>query len=266
MANYAYIRVSTEEQSFARQFQLISDKLGGMPLDKIVTEKKSTRSDFRTRSLYKLMVEAAPGSTIYVASLDRIGRSMADILNIFDFADKHEIIFFDIKLGMQLEKRTPTGKMILGVMAAVAEVERENTRQRTKEGLAAIRAEIAEKGYHISKRSGRIMTKFGPYTPGTPNPAPGNIARRLNADEWLEQSAAYKRACELWDRGLTYTQIAEELSTLYDLLPDVFCTRKGHRPNANRVQWWIRHHLGCPYRARVITDEERAKYCGDDDE
>lgn len=264
MANYAYIRVSTEEQSFARQFQLISDKLGGAALDKIVTEKKTTRSDFRTRSLYKLMLEAAPGSTIYVASLDRIGRSMADILNIFDFADQREIIFFDIKLGMQLEKRTPTGKMILGVMAAVAEVERENTRSRTKEGLAAIRAEIAEKGCHISKRSGRIMTKFGPGAPGTPNPAPGAIARRLKADEWLKQSAAYKHTCELHDKGLTSAQITEELSTLYDLRPDVFCTRKGFRPSLLVVQWWVRHHLGRPYRTRVITDEERAKYCADE--
>ena len=265
MANYAYIRVSNEEQSFARQFQLISDKLGGMPLDKIFTEKKTTRSDFRNRLLYKLMVEATPGSTIYVASLDRIGRSMADILNIFDFADQREIIFFDVKLGMQLEKRTPTGKMILGVMAAVAEVERENTRTRTKDGLAAIRAEIAEKGYHVSKRSGQIITKLGPITPGMPNPAPGAITRRLNANKWLEQSAAYKRACELWDKGLTYAQITEELSTLYDLRPDVFCTRKGLRPTRNIVQWWVHHHLGTPYRARVITDEERAKHLGGDE-
>ena len=260
MANYAYIRVSTEEQSFARQFQIISDKLGGKALDKIVTEKKTTKSDFRTRTLYKLMTEAAPGSTIYVASLDRIGRSMSDILNIFEFADEHEIIFFDVKLGMQLEKRTPTGKMLLGVMAAFAEVERENIRDRTKEGLAAIKAEIAATGSHISKRSGQRITKLGAPDGLVRNTIPGVISQRVAADKWLEQSAAYKRACELYDKGMSNAQIAEELSTLYDLRPDVFCTRKGLRPTIGRVQWWIRHHLGTPYRARVITDEERAKY------
>ena len=49
MANYVYIRVSTEEQSFDRQFKLIGDKLNGAPVEKIVTEKMTTKSDFRDR-------------------------------------------------------------------------------------------------------------------------------------------------------------------------------------------------------------------------
>ena len=258
MANYVYIRVSTEEQSFDRQFKLIGDKLNGAPVEKIVTEKMTTKSDFRDREIYNLMTEAAPGSTIYVASLDRIGRSMSDLLNIFDFADERKISFFDVKLGMQLEKRTPTGKLFIGIMSAMAEVERETIRTRTKEGLAAIRAEIAATGRHLSKRSGQYITKLGPGTQDLTNfLAAASKTSRRRSQEWLAKSPAYKRCCELYRKGYTASQIAEDLSTLYDLQPDVFCTFKGGRPNRCRVNWWIREYLGTPYRACASADKER---------
>lgn len=126
---YGYARVSTLHQDLEAQLQAL-DKEG---CDKIYSDKftgtKTDRPKFN-----KLLQELKEGDTLVVTKLDRFARTTADGINtvksLFEKGIKVHV------LNMGLIEDTPTGRLILSVMLAFAEFERDMIVERTQEGKA----------------------------------------------------------------------------------------------------------------------------------
>ncbi|GHU73064.1 hypothetical protein AGMMS49992_10460 [Clostridia bacterium] len=129
----AYIRISTDNQSTARQDDLMSS----LGVSKVYTECKSGRTAARP-VLFEMLRELEPGDVVHVESISRLARSTRDLLMILDQIEKHGATFVSHK--EHLDARTPQGKFVLTIFGALAELERETTHQRQAEGIAAAKA------------------------------------------------------------------------------------------------------------------------------
>lgn len=128
-----YARVSTEGQELARQV----DALERYGVDEMYTEKITGTISSRPE-LEKVKLRARGGDIIVVESLSRLGRSSRDLLNLIDELTKKGIKLVSLKENVDTD--TPTGKLLLTVLSAICQFERDITVQRTREGLAAARA------------------------------------------------------------------------------------------------------------------------------
>ena len=140
---YAYVRVSTAEQNEARQL----DALGGLvPPDRVFLDKQSGK-DFQRPQYQRLLRRIRAGDTLYIKSIDRLGRNYGDILDQWRRLTKEigaDIVVLDMPLldtrrGKDL-MGTFLSDIVLQLLSFVAENERANIRQRQAEGIAAARA------------------------------------------------------------------------------------------------------------------------------
>lgn len=135
--NFAYIRVSTVDQNTARQ----EESLERFQIDRTFTDKLSGKDTNRPQ-LELLMQFARQGDCIYVHSLDRLGRSLADLLSLVKtLTDKGvSVRFVKENLSFEAGKRDPMSIFLLQVMGAFAQFEREIIRERQREGIAIAKA------------------------------------------------------------------------------------------------------------------------------
>lgn len=132
---YGYARVSTEGQCLDRQIDQLTAV--GVERENIYCEKMTgTKSN---RPKLKALLEAVEsGDVIYIESLNRLGRSSADLISIMQtLADEGVTL---ISLKEQLDFSSAAGKMIAQFLAVLAEFERATIVERVNEGLAAARA------------------------------------------------------------------------------------------------------------------------------
>ncbi|MFC4048399.1 recombinase family protein [Actinomadura syzygii] len=128
-----YARVSTGGQRLDRQ----TAALEAAGCARIYADKKSGK-DIEREELAKALEYARPGDTLVVPSLDRLGRSLQDLIAIVAGLRKRGIGFRS--LHEAIDTTTPGGRLVFHVFAALAEFIRELIVQGTKEGLAAARA------------------------------------------------------------------------------------------------------------------------------
>ncbi|MEW1843744.1 recombinase family protein [Nonomuraea angiospora] len=128
-----YARVSTLEQNLERQI----DALTAAGCRRIFADKKSGKTAQRPE-LQACHAFLQPGDTLVVPSLDRYGRSLADLISMVGDLRKREIGF--TSLHENLDTTTPGGRLVFHVFAALAEFIRELIIAGTREGLAAARA------------------------------------------------------------------------------------------------------------------------------
>ncbi len=139
MANIAYIRVSTVEQNEGRQREMMKDK----NIDETFIEKLSGK-DMERPQLQAMIKYARKGDTIYIESFSRLARNTKDLLNIIEEMDNKGIKVISLKEG--LDTSTPSGKLMLTMIGAIATFERENMLERQKEGIALAKQEGKYKG------------------------------------------------------------------------------------------------------------------------
>ncbi len=130
-----YARVSTQDQCLDRQLDLL--RQAGVSPEDIHTEKMSGTKAERP-ALEKVKLIAREGDTIVIESLTRLGRSTKDLLTLFEYFDGKGIRVHSLKES--IDTATPTGKLLLTVLSAISEFERNITVQRVNEGLQAARA------------------------------------------------------------------------------------------------------------------------------
>jgi DNA invertase Pin-like site-specific DNA recombinase len=128
-----YIRVSTRDQSTGRQ----SDGMESLKLDKVFTEKVSGKSKDRPE-LLNCINYAREGDTLYIYSIDRLARSLSDLQYIID-----ELVSKGVTVKFIKESQTystndsnPFNKVLLQVLGAFAEFERNIMLERQAEGIA----------------------------------------------------------------------------------------------------------------------------------
>lgn len=136
MTIYAYLRVSTlkHDQTTANQKKLIID--AGFNVDEWVEENGESGSTEASKrpAFNKMLSEAAPGSTVICTMIDRLGRNASDVLNTVETFKKRGIHLRVMQFD-GVDVTSPMGKMILTVMAACAELEKNLLVERTISGL-----------------------------------------------------------------------------------------------------------------------------------
>lgn len=134
-----YVRVSTEEQNTARQ-DVLMEQLG---VEKVFVDKASGKSKDRP-GLTEMMAFVREGDTVIVESISRFARSTKDLLNLVEQLTAKKVEFVSQK--ETIDTSTPQGRFMLTVFAAMAQLEREQTRQRQAEGIAIAKAQGKYRG------------------------------------------------------------------------------------------------------------------------
>lgn len=136
---YGYARVSSRGQNLARQLEIFKKK--GIRPENTFEEKISGKNMERPQ-LGMLLDKVTDGDTIVVTDITRLGRNMRDIVNLIDRLNKRKVYIVSIKEGV--DTSTEYGKMMINLLSALSELERENIRERQKQGI------------EIAKREGRM--------------------------------------------------------------------------------------------------------------
>lgn len=143
-----YIRVSTLEQNTIRQEVLMSE----LGVTDVYIDKSSGKNIERTE-LRKMLDFVRQGDTVIVESISRFARNTKDLLELVDILNSKGVTFISKKEA--IDTTTPTGKFMLTIFGAVAELEREYILSRQKEGI-----EIAKtQGKYIGRKP-KIYPEF----------------------------------------------------------------------------------------------------------
>jgi len=135
VANVGYARVSSTDQDFNGQV----DKLKAASCEKVFSEKVSGKTRDGRYALQKALGALQPGDTLIVVRLDRLARSIRDLLGLMDTLKE---IGAHIKAleDPWLDTSTPHGELILTIMGGMAEFERKLIRARCDEGIKRAKA------------------------------------------------------------------------------------------------------------------------------
>lgn len=157
-----YARVSTKDQSTKQQVEAL--RAHGVPDDNIFVETVSGVSHRRPR-LEEAIAKCDAGDTFVVWKFDRFGRSIVDLLKRMQHLEDKGVGF--VSLTDHIDTTTPAGRLMVHMLAAIAQFERDMISERTRAGMQ-----------HKIRTTG--------YRPG-PEPklagAPGKRAQELR-DEW----------------------------------------------------------------------------------
>lgn len=146
MSIYGYARVSSSDQNEARQ--IIALKEAGC--DQIFLDKQSGK-DFERPEYKKMIRKLKEGDTLFIHSLDRLGRNYELIKEQWEYIAKKkgsDIVVLDMPLLDTRQDKNLIGKFIsdivIGILAFVSQTERENIRKRQAEGIAAAKSKRRE--------------------------------------------------------------------------------------------------------------------------
>ena len=134
---YAYYRVSTELQNYESQKVGVIDFANRMnwKIDKeYIDEGVSGTILAKERKLGALLNILNKDDVLITSELSRLGRSTSDVINTCQLLVKKGVNCYLVKQGMSIDN-TPMGKMMIAILSAFAEMERDLISQRTIEGL-----------------------------------------------------------------------------------------------------------------------------------
>lgn len=134
-----YIRISTTDQNTARQ-EVMMKELG---VEQVFIDRMSGKNTDRPE-LKRMMNFVREGDVVIVESISRFARNTKDLLELVDQLAEKQVEFISKKEA--IDTTTPTGKFMLTVFGAVAELEREYILQRQKEGIAIAKQNGVYKG------------------------------------------------------------------------------------------------------------------------
>lgn len=147
MTTYAYMRVSTENkgQTTDNQRKLIVD--AGFSIDEFVVEHGVSGSTKATdRAAFKeMMSKMVRGDQVIVTAIDRLGRNALDVLEVVE-EFKQQGIRLRITQFDGVDMTSPTGKLLVTMLSAVAEMEKNMLIERTKAGLARTKSQGTKLG------------------------------------------------------------------------------------------------------------------------
>lgn len=141
MATIGYARVSTEDQHLDAQLRQLQEA----KCERVYQEKASGVKEDRPE-LKALLDYARGGDTVVICKLDRIARSTKHLLNIVEHLEKKGVTFR--VLNINLDTSTPTGKLMLTMLGAIATFEREMMLERQREGIR----QAKEKGQYKGRK------------------------------------------------------------------------------------------------------------------
>ena len=135
---YGYGRISTvgKNQKLDRQLKVLMDNVEGLSLENIYTDKITGTVKDRP-GLNELKSKLQSGDELWVESLSRLSRSTQDLLEQISEFSENGIIFHSIKENFDFS--SVTGRLLLGMIAAIVAFERDLIAERVKEGVEVAR-------------------------------------------------------------------------------------------------------------------------------
>lgn len=146
MAVIGYARVSTTDQNLEAQLE----QLKAVGCQKIFQEKVSGVKQDRPQ-LSLMLDYVREGDVVVCSKLDRIGRSTKNVLEIVETLQKKRVEFR--VLNINLDTATPTGKLMLTMLAAIATFERDMMLERQREGISEAKRKGKYKGRKPTART-----------------------------------------------------------------------------------------------------------------
>jgi DNA invertase Pin-like site-specific DNA recombinase len=143
MPTLAYLRVSKDTQDVTHQRLAILEfaRRERLAEDDFLEVSVSSRRSLKERKVDLLRARLAPGDTVIVSELSRLGRSIGDIITTVDSLVKRQIQLLAIKEGIRLNgAQDLQTRVMVTLFGLFAEIERELISLRTKEALATARA------------------------------------------------------------------------------------------------------------------------------
>lgn len=134
-----YVRTSTTDQNTARQ-EVLMEELG---VDQVYIDRISGKNTERPE-LKRMMSFVREGDMVIVESISRFARNTRDLLDLVEQLTRKQVEFVSKKEA--IDTTTPSGKFMLTIFGAVAELEREYILQRQREGIAIAKAKGIYKG------------------------------------------------------------------------------------------------------------------------
>jgi len=156
----AYIRTSTLMQDVNHQRHEILEFANRQAwhVDDFMEVARSSRHTSRQRRIEELLQRLQPGDTLLVTELSRLGRSTGEVILLINQLVDHGVTVIIIKQNLQLGQglQNMTAKVMITLLALFAEIERDFISLRTKEALAAKKAQ----GVILGKPKGTIQSSM----------------------------------------------------------------------------------------------------------
>jgi DNA invertase Pin-like site-specific DNA recombinase len=137
-----YARVSTADQNCDRQLRELrafAQRLGAEVVGTFKETASGVNNDRAERKKVLGLAQAREIDAVLVSELSRWGRSLLDLIETLQALQSWRVSLLAAS-GLQLDLGTPHGKLLAGVLASLAEFERDLLRERVKSGLAAAKA------------------------------------------------------------------------------------------------------------------------------
>lgn len=112
-------------------------------------EEKVSGKDTKRKQLQAMLDYCREGETIYVHDFSRLARSTKDLLSIVELLEEKNVHLVSNKENM--DTSTATGKLMLTMIAAIAEFERSNLLERQREGIAIAKHKGKYEGGQVKK-------------------------------------------------------------------------------------------------------------------
>ena len=135
------MRVSKADGSQTLDLQRDALLAAGVEEDRIYSDMQSGSKHENRLGLQSCLKALQPGNVLIIWKLDRLGRSLKDLVNIVERLNSNNVGLRVLTgQGAQIDTTTSHGRLVFGLFAALAEFERELIIERTKAGLSAARA------------------------------------------------------------------------------------------------------------------------------
>lgn len=246
MARYAYIRVSTDRQSYDQQIQDIrAYGIDLNTLDGITEEKMTTNKGYEDRAFNSLLKKCKAGDIIYAASTDRIGRDFFDMMKLMKEAAKDGIEIIACKQNLSIARDDVATRIIVAITAIMDEDEKKRIQHRTANKKAWQREQIAKHGYFIIENgpnAGQRCTYVGSQK-GHDTSKAREAAYQAAQDakiRWMEKSKGVQWVRAQIAKGKSRALILEEFNELHKQNPEDYCTREGKPLSKGVLSRWCR--------------------------
>jgi DNA invertase Pin-like site-specific DNA recombinase len=199
---WGYVRVSTEDQNLALQVDAL--KAAGVPEGNIIQEKISGVAEVRP-AFDSLLGQLEAGDVLVVWKLDRLGRSLAHLVEVMALLERRGVGFRS--LTEEVSTTTPGGPLTFHIFAAVGQFERDLIQSRVNAGLKAARARGQALGrkprltLHQRREAARMIADGRSYaeaaaTLGVGRSVVFRAVRETSAKERAQASSGQREECD----------------------------------------------------------------------